>query len=245
MAAAEPWKTALGVRARALRERTRKTRQEIADESGLSLRFLADVEGGKANPSLGSLHALADALGVTVVDLVTDEQGRPRSIALLGLRGAGKSTVGKRAAKALGWTFVEVDKEIEREAGMALSELFALHGEQHYRTLEARVLRALLLEDDAPRVLATGGGVVTHDDSWALLRAHALTVWLKASPQEHWDRVVAQGDARPMQKRSQARAELQALYEERAPLYARADVVVNTSALDVDGASARIVAAAR
>src|SRR5688572_1252665 len=127
-----------------LRDAAKRTRQELADESGLSLRFLADVEAGKANPSLGSLHALADALGVTVVQLLADEaRAAPKSIALLGLRGAGKSTVGKRAAKALGWAFVEVDKEIEREAGMSLGELFALHGEAHYRTLEARVLRAL------------------------------------------------------------------------------------------------------
>jgi XRE family aerobic/anaerobic benzoate catabolism transcriptional regulator len=238
-----PWKDTLARKVRALREAAHATQKGIAEQSGLSLRFLADVEAGRANPSLQSLYALAGALKVDVIDLL--ERGpRPRHIALLGLRGAGKSTVGKRVARQLGWEFVEVDKEIEREAGMTLAELFALHGEGHYRTLEERVLRRLLSAKQSI-VMATGGGVVTHDESWRVLRAHARTVWLKATPQEHWDRVIAQGDARPMQKRSAARQELEALYQSRAPLYGAADMIVDTSALDIDKSSAKIVEAAR
>jgi XRE family aerobic/anaerobic benzoate catabolism transcriptional regulator len=239
-----PWKRELGERVRGLRDERGLTRQELADRAHLSLRFLADVEGGKANPSLGSLHDLARALDVDVIALLAHERTRARPLALLGLRGAGKSTVGKRLAKQLGWPFVELDQEIEREAGMSLAELFALHGEMHYQTLEARVLHRLLSDDaNGPVVLATGGGIVTHDDAWRVLRSRATTVWLKATPQEHWDRVVAQGDERPMAKRSRARAELEALHTARAPLYASADVVVNTSARGVEGCVREVIAA--
>jgi XRE family aerobic/anaerobic benzoate catabolism transcriptional regulator len=239
----EPWKQALGLRVRSLRDARALTRQTLADRAHLSLRFLADVEAGKANPSLASLHELAGALDIDVTALLTVPKAT-RTIALLGLRGAGKSTLGKKVAKALGRAFVEVDGEVEREAGMSLGELFSLHGEGHYRMLEERVLRQLL-ERDPPLVLATGGGVVTHDESWRVLRRRATTVWLKATPQEHWDRVLAQGDERPMHKRAQARAELEALHAARALLYEAADVVVNTSALSVDGSVRAIVAAAR
>lgn len=245
--AADPiWKRDLGTRVRGLRDARGLTRHVLAERSGLSLRFLADVEAGKANPSLGSLHDLADALGVDVIALLERPQAE-RPVALLGLRGAGKSTVGKRVAKALGWRFVELDREIEREAGMSLGELFALHGEAHYRTLEERVLVGLLSTQDGERpvVVATGGGIVTHDESWRFLKSRALTVWLKATPQEHWDRVLAQGDVRPMEKRAQARAELEALHAARAPLYAAAELVVDTSRLDVDASAAQIVEGAR
>ena len=236
------WKTALGERVRSLRDARGTTRQALADGAGLSLRFLADVEGGRANPSLGSLYDLARALDVDVTALL--ERRAARTVALLGLRGAGKSTVGKRVARALGWSFVELDKEIEREAGMSLAELFALHGEAHYRTLEQRVLLTLLTKSDRA-VVATGGGLVTHEQSWELLKSRALTVWLKATPQEHWDRVLAQGDERPMHQRARARAELAQLYEARAPLYAAAELVVDTSALDVEASARAIANAAR
>jgi XRE family aerobic/anaerobic benzoate catabolism transcriptional regulator len=235
------WRRALGDRVRELRDERDFTRLDLAAKSGLSVRFLADVEAGRANPSLGSLYDLAGALDVDVAALL---RKRARPVALLGLRGAGKSTVGKKVAKALSWPFVELDSEIEREAGMKLGELFALHGEAHYRTLEERVLRSLLTKSE-PAVVATGGGLVTHEESWSLLRTGALTVWLQATPQEHWDRVLAQGDVRPMQQRARARAELEALYQARAPLYAAAELVVDTSARDADESAAQIAAAAK
>lgn len=227
----------LGERVKALRAAQGATRADVAAASGLSLRFLAEVEAGRANPSLTSLHDLARALHADVTELVRAET---RPIALLGLRGAGKSTVGPRLAQKLAWPFVEVDREIEAEAGMPLASIFELHGEEHYRALERRVL-ARLLDARAPSVLATGGGVVTHPESFDLLRTRARTVWLQATPQAHWDRVVAQGDERPMARREQARAELEALHRARAPLYAQADVVVDTTATDVDGVCARIL----
>jgi XRE family aerobic/anaerobic benzoate catabolism transcriptional regulator len=237
------WKRALADRVRALRLERGLSQKELAERAALSLRFLADVEGGRANPSLGSLIDLARALEVDVVALLATHTEQ-RCIALLGLRGAGKSTVGKRVARLLGWKFLELDKEIEREAGMSLSELFALHGEQHYRTLEHRVLSELLSRAE-PLVLATGGGIVTHEESVRLLRRRALTVWLKATPQEHWDRVLAQGDQRPMQQRARARAELEELFARRAPLYAESDLIVDTSVYDADATATRIAAALR
>jgi XRE family aerobic/anaerobic benzoate catabolism transcriptional regulator len=234
-----PWKAALGHRCLTLRQARGLTRKALSSSSGLSARFLLELESGRANPSLGSLHDLAGALGVDVIALLERARG-PRPIALLGLRGAGKSTLGKRVAHELGWPFVELDREIEREAGMKLAELFALHGEHHYRTLEHRTL-SQLLQQGTPVVIATGGGLVTHPESFELAKSGALTVWLKATPQEHWDRVLAQGDERPMARRTQARTELEALYRSRAPLYAQAALIVDTSALD-EAAAAKTIA---
>lgn len=170
------------------------------------------------------------------------KQRARRTLALLGLRGAGKSAVGERLAARLGRRFLELNQLIEREAGMQLGDLFELHGAEHVRELEHRVLRQVL-DDDAPAVVATGGGLVTNPETWRELKERACTVWLRATPQQHWDRVVAQGDLRPMANRSRARAELEQLYQARAPLYARADLVVDTSELDVEGVCERIVAA--
>jgi XRE family aerobic/anaerobic benzoate catabolism transcriptional regulator len=241
-AANEPaWKVALGLRTRALRDRAGLTRKELATASGLSLRFLSDVEAGKANPSLGSLHDLARALEVDVTALLLPEPA-PRTVkplALLGLRGAGKSTIGARLGKALGWTFVELDRRIEREAGLRLGPLFELHGEAHYRALERRVLGALL-DEGTPAVIATGGGIVAHPESFELLRGKTTTIWLKATPDDHWDRVVGQGDRRPVEGRERARAELDALYWARASHYERADLTVDTSARSPEAVCAEI-----
>jgi XRE family aerobic/anaerobic benzoate catabolism transcriptional regulator len=244
----------LGERVRALRKSRGMTAKDVAERAGLSARFLSSVEGGRANPSLGSLAELAAALDVELVALLAPEGARGdlvrwvvehdeedaaralahveswadarRPVALLGLRGAGKSTLGPRLAEELGCEFIEVDRRIEGEAGMDLGALFELHGEAHVRTLEHRVLEELL--EGAPVVLEVGGGAVTHEGSWRLLREKARTVWLRATPGAHWDRVVAQGDLRPMGGRERARSELEALYAERAPLYARAEIVVDT-----------------
>ncbi|HEY1099048.1 MAG TPA: shikimate kinase, partial [Myxococcota bacterium] len=206
----------LARRVRALRAQRGITVRELSAASGLSPRLLALVEAGQANPTLSSLEELARALGVDVVGLLSGDDGGPRhrSIALLGLRGAGKSTVGKLLAAALGWPFVEVDRRIEQESGLSLTALFELHGEQHVRVLEARVLAQLV--DDTPAVIACGGGLVTSTETWSTVRAKTTTVWLKATPQQHWDRVRAQGDERPMAQRSSARAELDELWAARA-----------------------------
>lgn len=232
----------LGRRVRVLRSRVRLTVRELAAVSGLSARLLALIEAGQANPTLSTLDELAQALGVDVVHLLDadedDELPGRRSVALLGLRGAGKSTVGQQLARVLEWPFVEVDRLIERESGLSLTALFELHGEHHVRVLEARVLAGLVA--DAPAVIACGGGIVTSTEAWAMLRASTLTVWLKATPQRHWDRVRAQGDERPMARRSAARAELDALWAARAPLYAQAAVHIDTNDVSVDDVVARI-----
>jgi XRE family aerobic/anaerobic benzoate catabolism transcriptional regulator len=231
----------LAARARALRHARGETLREVSRRSGLSLRLLALIEAGQANPTLSSLVDLARALGADVVELLRPEPAttRARPVALVGLRGAGKSTVGRRLADVLGWRFVEADRLIEADAGLSLGALFELHGASHVRGIEARVLADVVAAAD-PVVLATGGGVVTAPATWALLRQRTLTVWLKATAQEHWDRVRAQGDERPMAARSTARAELDALWAARAPLYAEAELTIDTSVVDVDGAVAAV-----
>ena len=208
------------------------TLRELATHSALSLRMLSLVEAGTANPTLSSLEALAAALDVDVLSLLQRPAGA-RPVVLLGLRGAGKSTVGEGLAKRLGYRFIELDRLIEREGGLSLGAMFELHGEPHVRRLEARVVGSVLGHQE-PAVIATGGGLVTSKETFDLLKRRAFTVWLKATPQEHWDRVRAQGDHRPMARRSAARAELDDLWHARAPLYAEAEIHVDTSALTVD-----------
>jgi XRE family aerobic/anaerobic benzoate catabolism transcriptional regulator len=169
----------------------------------------------------------------------------PRKVvALLGLRGAGKSTLGPEVARRLGVPFFELDALVAREAGMPLSTIFEMHGEAWFRRLERKVLEAFLDTHEAA-VLATGGSIVTASDTYQLLRRRAVTVWLKAKPQDHWDRVLRQGDLRPMRNRANAMTELKALLRTRKPLYARAEHVVDTSSATLDEAATRVVAAVR
>ena len=152
----------------------------------------------------------------------------PKSIALVGVRGAGKSTIGERVAARLEIPFIELDQLIEREAGMSLVELFTLHGESYYRRLEREAMERLLT-NSPPVVLATGGSVVTHPETWGLMRRQCHTVWLKARAKDHWNRVLAQGDLRPIANNPAARDELTALLRAREPLYSQAELVADTS----------------
>jgi XRE family aerobic/anaerobic benzoate catabolism transcriptional regulator len=190
-----------------------------------------EVESGRGNISIRRLADLAAALGATPVDLLTAAPAvQTQIIALLGLRGAGKTTVGRRLAKRLHRRFVELDREIETRAGLALGEVFTLHGEDYYRRLEHDTLVDLLAEPE-PMVLAVGGGLVTSAETYALLRRCATTIWLRARPEDYWSRVVRQGDRRPMNQHPQAEDALRRLVDRREPLYAKADVTVDTSAL--------------
>ena len=153
---------------------------------------------------------------------------RKRRIALLGLRGAGKSALGARLAESLGVPFVELDREVEREAGSELGEVFSMYGQDAYRRFERRALERMLRQHDRA-VIATGGSLVTDQDNYDLLLERCYCVWLKASPEEHMSRVISQGDMRPFKGRSAALDEIRRLLADRDRLYARADAVVDTS----------------
>ena len=158
---------------------------------------------------------------------------RMKRIALIGLRGAGKSTLGAKLAKDLGASFIELDAEIEREAGTNLSEIFLLYGQAGYRRYERRCLEKVL-ENHSRCVIATGGSIVSEPGTFDLLLSTCYTVWLKASPEEHMARVIAQGDTRPMAGNSEAMDDLRRILEGRDMLYGQADATIDTSTRTVE-----------
>jgi XRE family aerobic/anaerobic benzoate catabolism transcriptional regulator len=223
----------LGDRVRALRSEHGLTRRALAAASGVSERYLAQLEAGEGNISVLLLRKVARAMGVPVETLVREEAEPQKCIALIGLRGAGKSTLGAKLAEHLEIPFVELDREVEREAGAELGEVFAMYGQDSFRRFERRALERVLAQHERA-VIATGGGLVTDAGTYKLLRERCLCVWLKASPEEHMARVIAQGDMRPFKGRSAALEEIRRLLADRDRLYGRADV-----ALDTSGKSAR------
>jgi XRE family aerobic/anaerobic benzoate catabolism transcriptional regulator len=228
--------TTVGARVRALRERRNLSRRQLSETSGVSERFLAQLEAGKGNISLTRFADVALALGTSPAELLagaTPIDGEVRPVSLLGVRGAGKSTIGQLLADRRGVGFVEVDQKIEEAAGLKLSEIFELHGEGYYRRLEQEVL-SRLVSQGVPLVLATGGSIVNHRDNFQLLKESTRTIWLRAKAQDHWNRVIQQGDSRPMSSSPHAFSELKALLAAREPLYATADHVVDTSGREVD-----------
>ncbi|MGQ0552523.1 MAG: shikimate kinase [Planctomycetota bacterium] len=216
---------------------------EAAERAGLSRRWISMAENGQANLSLLKLAALASALRLPMRELCDLELGGAPEfrVALLGLRGAGKSSVGRALAHRLEVPFFELDRLIEDRAGMSLGSLFEIHGEARYRELQRATLEHWL-QQHGSGVLATGGSLVSDEPTYARLRATCRTVWLRATPEEHWQRVVDQGDMRPMRNNPRAMAELREILAAREPRYALADLTALTSGQDPDGVAAEIAA---
>jgi XRE family transcriptional regulator, aerobic/anaerobic benzoate catabolism transcriptional regulator len=171
---------------------------------------------------------LEETLSRLMRDLGAQDSARKRRVALIGLRGAGKSTLGLLLAAELHVPLIELDREVEREAGMALSEVFLLYGQGGYRRMERRCLERVI-ETHEHAVITVGGGIVSELDTFNLLLSNCFTVWLKASPEEHMTRVAEQGDFRPMQDNEEAMEDLRRILGARQPLYAKADAEVDTS----------------
>jgi len=215
---------------------------ELAQQAALSRRYLTEAEAGRANPSLLKLTSLATALGVEVGALLVGEVRRTERVALVGLRGAGKTTLGQRLALELEVPFVELDERVEELAGLSLAEVFDLHGVRRFRELEAEALESVLSEDGERVVLATSGSIINSPATWARVRETCRTVWLCAEPEEHMRRVLDQGDRRPMRDRPRAMEELRELLQERGERYAECDRAVQTDDKDA-GVLARELAA--
>lgn len=230
----------LGARLREQREARGLSVSDLAQQSGVSRRYLTEAEAGRANLSVLRLQDLARALEVGLGELLRDAAPPRERIALVGLRGAGKSTLGRALALRLEVPFVELDERVEALAGASLAEMFALHGEAGYHRFEAEALENVLREGGR-LVVAVGGSIVTRPATFERLRRACRTVWLRAGADEHFDRVQAQGDRRPMADRPRARAELVTLLAEREPLYAECDVTVDTRRLDVASSLAALI----
>jgi XRE family aerobic/anaerobic benzoate catabolism transcriptional regulator len=222
----------VGAAVRHARDHRGWSRRRLSEQCGVSERYLAQLETGTGNISLARFADVALSLGTDPAELLRGAIDDRPVIALLGVRGAGKSTVGHALAARRGVPFVELDQRIEASAGLSLDQIFELHGESYYRRVERDVLTALLASRER-MVLATGGSLVRDPDTFAMLRSAARTVWLKASAEDHWNRVVEQGDRRPMAENPHAFNELRALLSEREPLYALADVTVETAGRSV------------
>ena len=168
-----------------------------------------------------------------------ESSARKTRIALVGLRGAGKTTLGSALASELHAPFVELDREIEHEAGMSLSEVFSLYGQAGYRRIERRCLERIIQSHER-MVMAVGGGIVSEAETYNVLLVNCFTVWLKASPEEHMARVVAQGDFRPMQGNREAMDDLKRILGAREPLYRKADTTLDTSGEPFEGSLAKL-----
>ncbi len=270
----------LGQRVRTMRALRGMSRKVLARVSGISERYIAQLESGKGNVSIVLLRRVSNAMGAHLEDLIPAAEPSPdwavirellrkaspsqisrakdilgqstsmqrgtsfAGIALIGLRGAGKSTLGKMLAKKIGWNFVELNKEIETQNGLSVAEIIALYGQEGFRRLEQAALTQLLASKELT-VLATGGGIVSEPVTFDLILSSFYTIWLKAEPEEHMARVRGQGDLRPMADDRSAMAELRNILTSREPLYARASAVVDTAGLNVDAAAARLIDSVR
>lgn len=261
----------LGNRVRTMRGLRGMSRKVLSSASGLSERYIAQLEAGQGNVSIVLLRRVSAAMGAHLEDIIpsadmspdslvirdlirnaTPQQiakakeilsghGIPRhaGIALIGLRGAGKSTLGRLLAESIGWKFIELNKEIEKQSELSVAEILALYGQEGFRRKEQEALAHLLAQRD-PIVLATGGGIVSEPVTFDLVLSSFYTVWLRAKPEEHMGRVRKQGDLRPMADNRSAMEELRTILLSREPLYARAAAEVDTAGLTIDKAAEKL-----
>ncbi len=253
----------VGVRVRDARGRKSLSRRVVSERSGVSQRYLAQLEGGEGNISIVLLRRVAQALDVPIEWLVCEEDPwssetlpmvnlyrrasaeqrarvlqildpeppnlrRASRVTLIGLRGAGKSTLGRLAADALSIPFLELNEEIEQASGMPIGEVMALYGTEGYRRLEQQAVERVAATHDQV-ILAVAGGIVSEPTTFDFLLRHFHAVWLRAQPEEHMARVRGQGDERPMAGNPSAMEELKGILTSREALYARAEAQVNTS----------------
>jgi XRE family aerobic/anaerobic benzoate catabolism transcriptional regulator len=270
----------LGQRVRTMRGLRGMSRKVLAKVSGISERYIAQLESGKGNVSIVLLRRVSNAMGAHLEDLIPSTetttdwpvirdlmrratpvqiahardvlsgQGRLgagarrpsafNGIALIGLRGAGKTTLGRLLADEIGWSFVELNKEIEQQNGLSVAEIIALYGQEGFRRMEQSALAQLLARKEL-MVLATGGGIVSEPLTFDQILSSFYTIWLKAEPEEHMARVRGQGDLRPMADDRSAMEELRTILKSREPLYARASAVLDTAGLSVNAAAARLI----
>ena len=258
--------TGIGRLVRLSRAKRGMTRRQLAQESGASERYLAQIESGQGNPSVLILKSIAQALDVPIIELLPRANGRPaamthvldvlartpvaelpalaelieshaarhvaadraRRIALVGLRGAGKSTLGRRLADELACPFIELDRLVEQDYGARIPDLIEIAGLATFRRYERACLERVIDEHDTA-VIATAGGIVSDAETYALLLRRSHTVWVRASPDEHMKRVMEQGDFRPMAQNREAMADLVAILDARRADYARAQAELDTS----------------
>ena len=264
-ASSEEFLVALGARVRELRHRRGMTRKQLALESGVSERHLAQLESGEGNISVLLLRRVATVVNSSLPELFgnnsqesagkdsimrfferlpmhrreevaarlirdfgSEQAARLRRVALVGVRGAGKSTLGAKLAAELEIPYIELDHEIEKDTGIALAEIFSLYGQSGYRAIERRTLQRVL-RDCERAVISVAGGIVSERETYEYLLAHCFTIWLKAEPEELMARVIAQGDLRVIAGNDRAMEDLRQILESREMLYRKADASVDTS----------------
>jgi XRE family aerobic/anaerobic benzoate catabolism transcriptional regulator len=187
-------------------------------------------------------HRIEEAAARLIRDFGPEQDQRLAHIALIGLRGAGKSTLGSKLANERNVPFIELDQEIEKDTGMPLAEIFSLYGQSGYRAIEKRTLERVLRASERA-IISVGGGIVSEKETYDYLLAHCYTIWLKAQPEEHMSRVIAQGDFRAMAGSDRAMEDLRRILESREPLYRKADAAVDTSGESVNESFTKLKAA--
>jgi len=260
-----------GHRVRAFRNEAGWSRRELSERSGVSQRYLAQLESGDGNVSLTVLYRLSVALNKEPQQLISEQPAieqellqafrnasatrqkqamdllhqtqAARRFCVIGLRGAGKSTLGAYAAEHCGLRFIELNDHIETLAGMPVNEVMALYEQDGYRRFERTAIEALLDEPDI--LIAAAGGIVSDDGCWQLLQRHFTTIWIKARPEEHMQRVLDQGDNRPMANNPAAMDQLRELLRQREGRYAEANITIDSSNRTIEDCRQLLVNAVR